>query len=455
MHPIARARRGRAWIAAACAALLLLPAGASAADGPLRIVGESPPLTMTMLDMMEPGPSLGDMRIFSAPATTDDGHTGTRWFASFTTDMMGEGDTTEDRIGLLVLELGGDDTIVIGGVSVIVEEGKTIPAGIPLSRPILGGTGAYAGIRGEAVTVRAEDGSYRDELTVLAYGEPADDVTLTYSSVSGSPVYMDMDADGDAGMGMGDMRIADRSLRGEDGMEGISQSAGVRVAMPADGSDTDRVIGLIVQDLGGGDRIFAAGLLRTAGDGTDPAGETNARAIIGGTGRFAGARGVLTSTSLEDGELAYTAQLTTAAVPGVAAGVTDWSAEGLPGAPVDLVMPGDAPALGDMRTWSYPLATPDGTPGTSDGLLFNVDMAAGDDPGHDRLGLWFDRFTDGSQIAFAWSYTYDDGSTTVTLDQPSVGPIVGGTGRFAGVAGEVTLVRHEDGSTTHTFHFTE
>ena len=60
--------------------------------------------------------------------------------------------------------------------------GATITAGAPLSRAILGGTGAFAGVRGEAVTTRNADGSYRDELTILGMGMTQVAETLRYTT---------------------------------------------------------------------------------------------------------------------------------------------------------------------------------------------------------------------------------------------------------------------------------
>lgn len=448
-------RRAPAAIAAALLLALCLPAAPGMAAVPVLLTVDSPPLTMTLRDMMEPGPSLGDLRVFTAPAVASDGRTGTRWFTSITTDMMAGDDVTEDRIGLLVLDLGNGDTIVIGGVSVVVEEGKAIPAGTPLARPILGGTGAYAGIRGEAVTVRTDDGAYRDELTILGLGDPLDAEPLRYTTAGGSRTDMDMDASGDAGMGLGDIRVVELPFRDAAGAEGISLGVHVRVGSPDDGSDLHTLIGMLVNDFGDGDRIYAAGVVRNGIDGLPPVGSDNARAIIGGSGRFAGARGVLTSTHVADGVVDYVARLATVGVPRPDAAGDAWSSTSGPGGPVDLTMSGDAAALADVRVWSDPVTGEDGTAGTSDGLLFTVDMESAEDPGHDRLGLWFDRYADGSQIAVAWSQVYGGPDMPMDADVASVGVIVGGTGRFAGVSGVVEVVRDADGGYTRRFLFAE
>ena len=73
------------------AAALVAPAtGAVRATDPVTLVVDSPPLTMTMLDLRDAGPSLADLRVFHAPATTSDGRTGTRWLTSITDDVIDE-----------------------------------------------------------------------------------------------------------------------------------------------------------------------------------------------------------------------------------------------------------------------------------------------------------------------------------------------------------------------------
>ena len=98
------------------AAALVAPAtGAVRATDPVTLVVDSPPLTMTMLDLRDAGPSLADLRVFHAPATTSDGRTGTRWLTSITDDLIDAEDPTEDRFGLLVLDFGADTiTLEIG-----------------------------------------------------------------------------------------------------------------------------------------------------------------------------------------------------------------------------------------------------------------------------------------------------------------------------------------------------
>lgn len=438
-----------ALVSGLAAAGLLLPVGGVRAAEPLRLVVDSPPLTMTMLDMMEPGPSLGDLRVFEAPATASDGRSGTRSFFSVTTDTIGPDDVTEDQIGILSLDFGDGDTIVIGGVSVIVEEGATIPASTPIARPILGGTGAFAGIRGEAQTTRAEDGSYRDALTILGSGSPLTEMA-TYSTAGGARTDMDMDRSGDAGFGLGDVRVVELPLIGGDDPAGFSLGVHVRTHLPADAADVYASVGMLVHDLGGGDRIFSAGSVREAQDGLPPVGVGSERAIVGGTGRFAGARGTLTSTHVGDGVMDYVARLTTEAPDGATTLDMPWTATTSSTPAIDLAMSGPEPALADVRVWQQALTAGDGTTGTADGLLFTVDMTAPDDPLHERLGLWFDSFDDGSQIAIVWFNGYR--GAVKPMDAPAIGAVVGGTGRFVGAAGFVEVTRTDGGGYRHVFH---
>ena len=61
-------------------AAFVLPASTAAGTEPVHLTIDSPPLTMTLVDMTDEGPSMGDLRVFEAPATTSDGRSGMRWF---------------------------------------------------------------------------------------------------------------------------------------------------------------------------------------------------------------------------------------------------------------------------------------------------------------------------------------------------------------------------------------
>jgi hypothetical protein len=52
-------------------------------------------------------------------------------------------------------------------VNYYFEGDELLPAGVLVTRSIVGGTGDYVGIDGEVTTVRNEDGSYTHTLSII------------------------------------------------------------------------------------------------------------------------------------------------------------------------------------------------------------------------------------------------------------------------------------------------
>ena len=59
------------------------------------------------------------------------------------------------------------------------------------------------------------------------------------------------------------------------------------------------------------------------------------------------------------------------------------------------------------------------------------------------------------QIVVQGTSPYTKGSWRLTVGKPVVRAIVGGTKAYAGVQGELTTTRNEDGSYTQSFHFVD
>jgi hypothetical protein len=105
---------------------------------------------------------------FDARITDADGTEGVLIGYLLTTDLPAAGSTgeVETRIGTLVYTFGSDELVVSGGTSYPAGEAE-MQAGVPQSRVVVGGTGAYLGARGEVVTVRNTDGTYTHTFTLL------------------------------------------------------------------------------------------------------------------------------------------------------------------------------------------------------------------------------------------------------------------------------------------------
>lgn len=128
------------------------------------------------------GHQLGDLRVLPALELYDaDGLTIGHLNAMLVTtsvDYPVSGD--EVRIGRLdfILErdadspAGGGDQVVVSGSGYYPGDQSTIAVGAILLRPIIGGSGAYAGATGWAESDHLEDGSWRHTLHIILPGQP-------------------------------------------------------------------------------------------------------------------------------------------------------------------------------------------------------------------------------------------------------------------------------------------
>jgi hypothetical protein len=130
------------------------------------IAQDVPTLTVVAID--ESAASHGDLLIFEATITHEDGREGILRGSLLTVDLPDEaGDSLEDRIGQLVFDLGEGDSLVVAGTSVYEREADEMMPGAAQIRAVVGGTGRYVGARGEVATVRNEDGTYDHAFTLL------------------------------------------------------------------------------------------------------------------------------------------------------------------------------------------------------------------------------------------------------------------------------------------------
>src|SRR5262249_32161809 len=76
----------------------------------------------------------------------------------------------EIRISTLIFTFGDDgiDQIVVGGSAVYPAQGPTLAVGSVTTRPILGGSGRFAGVKGSAISEHLEDGTWRHTLDIQA-----------------------------------------------------------------------------------------------------------------------------------------------------------------------------------------------------------------------------------------------------------------------------------------------
>jgi hypothetical protein len=149
-------------------ACLILVLGACSGGGRTATVTHAA-VTATIIDAGDPGPSVGDVRFFEIAAALEGSAAPARLDATLTTtgeNVPNAGD--EVRIGHLVFSFGaGTDQVVVDGTSVYPGAGSTIQVNSSTIRPIVGGSGAYAGARGWAESFHLADGTWRHVLHLL------------------------------------------------------------------------------------------------------------------------------------------------------------------------------------------------------------------------------------------------------------------------------------------------
>jgi hypothetical protein len=173
-----RARAVGAAIALGAAAILAIagvsaaqdaspaPAGTAAspaASGEMVVTITHGPVQATLVDAPPQGASIGDVRYFSVPATDDAGRPGRRT-ASLTTSSIDDPNPGDElRIAQLVFVFGDTmaDQLVIGGAADYPKDASTIQPGTATVRPVLGGSGKWAGARGWAESFHLADGTWK------------------------------------------------------------------------------------------------------------------------------------------------------------------------------------------------------------------------------------------------------------------------------------------------------
>jgi len=120
------------------------------------------------IDIGTPGMSIGDKFTFEAPFTTKDGKMG-RMYGVLTLASIptGPNDPFIDRIGMIVFDFGGSDTLVISGKSAYGSYKGELKDNEPVLRAVTGGTGKFIGARGQISSTRDPSGSYEHAIQLL------------------------------------------------------------------------------------------------------------------------------------------------------------------------------------------------------------------------------------------------------------------------------------------------
>ena len=114
---------------------------------------------------LNPSGAAGDVTTFEAPIAKEGQPYGSLMGTMTKVGSIGAGlnKKREERLLIAVFDLPQGQISVLG-VSYYREGDLLLPAGEPVTRAIVGGTGAYVGVDGEVTTVRNQDGSYTHTL---------------------------------------------------------------------------------------------------------------------------------------------------------------------------------------------------------------------------------------------------------------------------------------------------
>ena len=158
------ARRGHAAITSPLFAALLVVGAifmAACSGGAAKVVTFTHgAVTPTTIVLGTDGGAIGAVRTFHADAKADDGKSGT-FDATMVTTAVDAAAGLETRLTTIVFSFSdGADQLILSGSAVYPAAGSTIKTAATVVRPVIGGSGRWAGARGWAESTHEADGSW-------------------------------------------------------------------------------------------------------------------------------------------------------------------------------------------------------------------------------------------------------------------------------------------------------
>jgi hypothetical protein len=153
--------RGRLAVVAALtlAAPMVAAVPATAAKKPRTVRVTTTNIVITTVDLGPAGKSPGDMYVYDGDVTSKGRQIGRIYGANTSVKVEGQRETVS---GQLTFKLGGGDSIVIGGLAEYpASDNSGLVLGNAYTRPVIGGTGRYAGVHGTDTAIRQPNGDYR------------------------------------------------------------------------------------------------------------------------------------------------------------------------------------------------------------------------------------------------------------------------------------------------------
>lgn len=144
---------------------VLLPSAAQTSSTQVITVAHGPvtALNSQYIDIGTPGPSVGDLRTYYIPLTQPKSTKQIGYLTGSLTTVAVDRPTvgSELRTANLVFVIGhAADQIVVGGVAAYDQAAPTVATKSAVTRPVIGGSGKYAGARGWVVSTHFEDNTW-------------------------------------------------------------------------------------------------------------------------------------------------------------------------------------------------------------------------------------------------------------------------------------------------------
>jgi hypothetical protein len=193
-----------------------------------------------------------------------------------------------------------DGEILVGGISrQTVDAGGLVPA-TEFVRPVVGGTGAYAGAGGTLTTTLTGGTTYQEHFALTGLGARTTQTVRLMATAAGQ--HAQTTDQPPAGASAGDQNTFSGPLRDPRGKRRIGTVRGLQTTVSVeDGLQT--VASQLTYALSGRGTLVVGGLSRypAAGATGTVKGTLPARPVLGGTGEFAGAHGVMRAVRSPDG----------------------------------------------------------------------------------------------------------------------------------------------------------
>lgn len=140
-------------------AAIAVAAGCGDDGETLSVVAPAQGLHQSTVDLGPEGKSGGDIYVFDGPLLDEDEEESIGNVYGTQTSIALDSDA-ETVQAMITYDFGDGDRITIGGIGQYPRGDAGLVEGQEFERPILGGTGRYAGADGTVTTVRRADGAY-------------------------------------------------------------------------------------------------------------------------------------------------------------------------------------------------------------------------------------------------------------------------------------------------------